>query len=295
MYFPYLGKNDENRENGAMAAIKKSSTGELLRYWRRVRRYSQMDLSLECDTSSRHLSCVETGRAYPSRQLLLRICNVLEIPLRARNTILIAGGYAPFYQETGLSDPEMKEARVVLERILTLHEPYPAMLVDRCWDIVLCNTAFKRLVKAFANNYAVLENRQWNLMKLLFHADGWAPNVVNLPSVYTTMMERGRRNLVAGDSNHELTALLEEIVELRPREHEIWQSEQLGGDAQPKLIMPVHYRKGEREVKLFTTVATLGAPLNITLQELTIESAYPVDDAGEAFFRSLGENPEAVP
>lgn len=270
-----------------MAAIKKSSTGELLRYWRRVRRYSQMDLSLECDTSSRHLSCVETGRAYPSRQLLLRICNVLEIPLRARNTILIAGGYAPYYQETGLSDPEMKEARIVLERILTLHEPYPAMLVDRCWDIVLCNTALKRLVETFANNYTALENRQWNLMKLLFHPDGWAPHVVNLPSVYATMMERGRRNLVAGDANHELTALLEEITELRPREHEIWQSDQQDADVQPKLIMPLHYRKGEREVKLFTTVATLGAPLNITLQELTIECGYPMDDAGEAFFRSL--------
>ncbi len=232
-----------------MSVIKKSSTGELLRYWRRVRRRSQMELSLDCDTSSRHLSCVETGRAYPSRQLLLRICNVLEIPLRARNTILIAGGYAPYYQETGLSDPEMKEARIVLERILTLHEPYPAMLVDRCWDIVLCNTSFKRLVKAFANNYAALENRQWNLMKLLFHPDAWAPNVTNLPSVYATKMERGRRNLVAGDANHELTALLEEITELRPREHEKWQSDSEDGDTQPKLIMPVHYRKGEQEVQ----------------------------------------------
>ena len=152
---------------------------------------------------------------------------------------------------------------------------------------MLCNSAFKRLVKAFAGNYAALENRRWNLMRLLFHPDAWAPNVTNLPSVYATMMERGRRNLVAGDANHELTALLEEITELRPREHEKWQSDSEDGDTQPKLIMPVHYRKGEQEVQLFTTVTTLGAPLNITLQELTIECGYPVDDASEAFFQSL--------
>lgn len=268
-----------------MAEIEKTSTGDLLRYWRRVRRYSQMELSLDCDTSSRHLSCVETGRAYPSRQLLLRICNVLEIPLRARNTILIAGGYAPHYLETGLTEPEMDEARVVLEKILKLHEPYPAMLVDRHWDIVFSNNSFKGLVKAFAGNYAALQDSQWNLMRLLFHSDGWAPNIANLPSVYATMMERGRRSLIAGDVNHELADLLEEITELRPSEHEVWQSHELEADNQPKLIMPVHYKKGELEVNVFTTVATLGAPLNITLQELQIESGYPVDDASEAFFR----------
>ncbi|MFT4826119.1 MAG: transcriptional regulator with XRE-family HTH domain [Cryomorphaceae bacterium] len=273
-----------------MAEIKKSSAGELLRYWRRVRRYSQMELSLDCDTSSRHLSCVETGRAYPSRQLLMRICNVLEIPLRARNTILIAGGYSPFYQETGLSDPEMKEARMVLEKILTLHEPYPAMLIDRCWDIVLCNTGFKNLVKTFSANYPAFENEPWNLMKLLFHRDAWATNVVNLSSVYATMMERGRRSLMAGDSNRELTALLEEITELRPSEHERWLSEEQEENIQPKLIMPVHFRKGNLKTNIFTTVATLGAPLNITLQELRIECGYPVDDASDVFFQTL-QNP----
>ena len=268
-----------------MAEIEKSSAGELLRYWRRVRRYSQMELSLDCDTSSRHLSCVETGRAHPSRQLLLRICNALEIPLRARNTILIAGGYAPLYMETGLTDPEMHEARVVLEKILTLHEPYPAMLIDRHWDIVLCNNSFKFLVKAFAGNYAALHDSQWNLMRMLFHSDGWAPNIANLPSVYATMMERGRRALIAGDVDRKLTELLEEITELRPSEHEAWASDVLEADNQPKLIMPVHYKKDGLEVNVFTTVATLGAPLNITLQELQIESGYPVDDASEAFFK----------
>ncbi len=288
----YLGNCDKSEQNAGMAAIKKSSTGELVRYWRRVRRYSQMELSLDCDTSSRHLSCVETGRAYPSRQLLLRICTALDIPLRARNTILIAGGYAPYYRDTGLSDPEMQEARLVLEKILSLHEPYPAMLVDRNWDIVICNTPFKRLVKAFAADYAALEGRQWNLMRLLFHPDAWAPNVANLSNVYAAMMERGRRSLVAGDTNHKLTDLLEEITELRPREHEAWEGGLRDEIIQPKLIMPVHFCKGDQEVQLFTTVATLGAPLNITLQELTIECGYPIDDASEAFFSSLVSKPD---
>jgi transcriptional regulator with XRE-family HTH domain len=270
-----------------MSKIQKSSTGELVRYWRRVRRYSQMELSLECDTSSRHLSCVETGRAYPSRQLLLRICNALEVPLRARNTILISAGYASYYQDTGLSDPEMRDARIVLEKILHLHEPYPAMLIDRNWDIVLCNKAFEHLVQAFAGDYSALKDKPWNLMRMLFHPDGWAPNVANLASVYATMMERGRRSLVAGDSNHVLTDLLEEITELRPSEHQQWEQDQGNESIQPKLIMPVHYRKGDSEARLFTTVATLGAPLNITLQELQIECGYPADDATETYFRSV--------
>ncbi len=270
-----------------MAKIEKSSTGELLRYWRRVRRYSQMELSLECDTSSRHLSCVETGRAFSSRQLLLRICNVLEIPLRARNTILMAGGYTPYYQDTGLSDLEMRDARIVLEKILTLHEPYPAMLIDRCWNIVLCNTGFKNLVRTFSDNYPAFENTQWNLMRLLFHPDAWSSSVVNLSSVYATMMERGRRSLVAGDNNDKLTELLDDITELRPTEHERWLSEEEDENNQAKLIMPLHFRKGDQEANMITTVATLGAPLNITLQELQIECGYPADDASEVFFQSL--------
>ena len=129
--------------------------------------------------------------------------------------------------ETGLSDPEMKEARIVLEKILTLHAPYPAMLVDRNWDIVLCNKAFEHLVQAFAGDYSALKDKPWNLMRMLFHPDGWAPNVANLASVYATMMERGRRSLVAGDSNRVLTDLLEEITQLRPSEHEQWEEDQV--------------------------------------------------------------------
>ncbi len=267
-----------------MPEISKQDVGELIKYWRRQRRFSQLELSHECGSSARHLSFVETGRAAPSRQLLLSICAALEVPLRARNTILIAAGYAPYYQDTGLSDPEMAEARAVLERILFLHSPNPAMLIDRCWNIVMHNDAFRRLVDTFSGSYGTEREGNWNLLRLLFHPDGWSKNIANLDEVYASMMERGRRSLIAGDENAELAHLLEEISDYCPREHQLWSGDKSQPEGLPKLILPVHYIRGDLEVHLFTTVATLGAPLNITLQELQIECGYPMDEASEAFF-----------
>jgi len=287
-----------------MAADNSTTYGHLLKYWRQVRNFSQMELALECDTSSRHLSCVETGRAHPSRQLLLSLCSALEIPLRVRNTILISSGYAPLYQDTGLSQPEMREARLVLEKILRLHEPYPAMLIDRCWNIVLHNRTFEALGQAFLKDPALLRSENINLLRLLFHPDGMAQQIDNLAYVYDTMMERARRTLIVGDPNNQLNRLLEEIADYRPKENDRMSSdhnrlkalnsaaaaEQTNGSEQaslPQLIMPVHFRNSEWDIEVFTTVATLGSPLNITLQELQIECAYPVDDSSDVQLRKL--------
>ena len=268
-----------------MNAIKSTSSGDLIKYWRQVRNVSQMDLALECDTSSRHSSCVETGRAHPSRQLLLRLCNALKIPLRVRNTILISSGYAHLYQDTGLSEPEMKDVRLVLEKLLYLNEPYPAMLIDRCWNIIMCNHSFEVLCRTFVKDQTVLETKKLNLLRLIFHPDAMALHIGNLPYVYETMMERARRSLIVGDPDNELANILAEMAEYRPKEGDFMTSMSVKSGANescnkadtteehvasmmPQLIMPVHFHNEEWNINLFTTVTTLGSPLNISLQEL---------------------------
>ena len=137
----------------------------MLKYWRKRAGINQLELALECDTSSRHLSCVETERAHPSRHLLLRLCATLNIPLRVRNSILISAGYAPFYSETGLSDPEMEEARTLLQTILRANEPYPTMLLDRNMDIVLYNQSLEKMFKFFLLDKALLQEEPTNLLR----------------------------------------------------------------------------------------------------------------------------------
>jgi transcriptional regulator with XRE-family HTH domain len=281
-----------------MTAIKSTSSGDLLKYWRQVRNVSQMDLALECDTSSRHLSCVETGRAHPSRQLLLRLCNALKIPLRVRNTILISSGYAHIYQDTGLSEPEMQEARLILNKILRLNDPYPAMLIDRCWNIIMCNSSFEVLCQAFIKDATLLQVENLNLLRLIFHPDAMASYIENLPYVYETMMERARRSLIVGDPNNQLADILDEMLQYRPKpqdgmsamavnDNQIIDARQPEVSIMPQLIMPLHFRKDSLGIKFFTTVTTLGSPLNIALQELQIESAYPLDDDSERIFMSF--------
>ncbi len=287
-----------------MIEIQSTSAADLLKHWRLVRSFSQMELALECDTSSRHLSCVETGRAQPSRQLLLKFCTVLRIPLRVRNNILISAGYAPIYQDTGLSEPEMSQARSILERLVLSHDPNPAMLIDRCWNIILSNNSFKKMCKAFVKEPSFLETEQLNLMSLLFHKDGMAACIENLPYVFDVMLERARRTLVAGDPGNELANLIEQLLQYRPIESDFMTSSavkpsaidkkrskttdvQQDSHSLPQLVMPIHIHNEHWNLSLFTTVATLGSPLNIALQELQIECAYPIDDATEIELQKL--------
>nr|ABZ79368.1 putative XRE family transcriptional regulator [uncultured bacterium] len=258
------------------------SFGNQLKYWRKVANQSQLDLALSCDTSSRHLSCVETERAHPSRHLLLRLCSALEIPLRVRNNILISAGYSPIYEETGLSEPEMAEARVVFEKILNLNNPYPAMLLDRNMDILMCNEGFDSFARFFVKDQSILEEGNWNLLYLLFDPRGMASNITNLESAYTTMTERAKRNLIVGSSDR-LTAILDDIAQYRP-------AEDLSNKPNiAQLIMPLHLKKNDVELDLFTMSATMGVPLNLTLQELHLECGYAVNEAGEQALRKIYE------
>jgi transcriptional regulator with XRE-family HTH domain len=252
------------------------SYGDLLKYWRKRAGISQIDLALDCDTSARHLSCVETERAHPSRHLLLRLCATLDIPLRARNSILISAGYAPLYEKTGLSDPEMAEARAMLENILRINEPNPTMLLDNNMDIVMYNKGLKAILTFFLHDPSMLlEQEKPNLIRLVLHPDGLARYVSNFDLVFRVMMERGRRSLLTGAPDQRLREILRELIQYSPEDKVPEES------PVAQLVMPLTMERDGRRLSIATTSATLGSNLNVTLQELFIETAYPVDEASE--------------
>ena len=258
------------------------SYGELLKYWRKLADISQIDLALECDTSARHLSCVETERAQPSRHLLLRLCTTLSIPLRSRNSILISAGYAPLYEKTGLSDPEMKEARQILANILRTSEPNPTMLLDNNMDIVMYNKGFKSMFTFFLHKPGMLREEETpNLIRLTLHPDGLARFIVDFDTVFRVMMERGRRSLLTRAPDQRLRDVLRELNQYAPEDKP---PEEI---AVGQLVMPLTLERDGRRISLATTSATLGSNLNVTLQELFIETAYPVDDASQETLRIL--------
>jgi transcriptional regulator with XRE-family HTH domain len=261
------------------------SYGDLLKYWRKRSGVSQIDLALECDTSSRHLSCVETERAHPSRHLLLRLCTTLDIPLRARNSILISAGYAPLYEKTGLSEPEMAEARKVLANILRTNEPNPTMLLDSNMDMVMYNNGLKKLLTFFLQDpQMLLAEEKPNLLKLVLHPDGLARYITNFDSVFRVMIERGRRSLLTGAPDQRLREVLRELIQYSP-EDKVPEETHVA-----QLIMPLVLERDGRRVSIATTSATLGSNLNVTLQELFIETAYPVDEASEKTLQIIADS-----
>ncbi len=265
--------------------IKADTYGDMLKHWRGRAGVNQLDLALECDTSARHLSCVETERAHPSRHLLLRLCAALDIPLRARNSILISAGYAPLYTETGLSDPEMAQAESLLQKILRANEPYPTMLLDHNMDVVMHNQSFEKFFRFFMQDPAMLEQEGMpNLNRLILLPTGMSTAIVNFNYVYQTMVERARRSLLTGAPDQRLWDVLKEVTQFAVEDKVV------EGDHLAQLVMPLTLKKDDIELTIATTSATLGSSLNATLQELFIETAYPVDDASEqALLRIVGQ------
>lgn len=260
-----------------------NSLGELLRYWRMQKGLSQLQLAELAETSGRHVSFIETGRGHPSRTLLLRLAQELEIPLRSRNALLEAAGYAPQYGETGLTDPEMGQVRRVLDFMLKSTLPYPTMIIDRYWNITLANAAFLDFVQLFTRRPALFAGAATNLMRICLHPDGLRPHIVNRAEFEPYMVGRVRRSMSRFPGDPALAALYEEITGF---EGAASPGQDSGMTSVPQFMMPLHLKKDAYEIRLFTTIATLGAPQDITLQELFIETGFPVDDATERHFRS---------
>lgn len=260
-----------------------NSLGEQLKFWRTNKGYSQLALAEAAGTSGRHISFIETGRGHPSRSLLLKLAHELEIPLRSRNTLLDAAGYSPQYGETGLSDPEMGQVRRVLDFILSSTEPYPTMIIDRYWNVVLANEAFLSFVQTFAQQPDLFLGAGLNLMRLGLHPQGFQAYIENWLEFQPYMVGRVRRSLSRDPGDKQLQALFDDITQYDGTDVD---SSGLDQPSVPQFLMPLHLAKDGVEVRLFTTIATLGAPQDITLQELFIETGFPMDDATDRYFRS---------
>jgi transcriptional regulator with XRE-family HTH domain len=245
--------------------------GELLRQWRQRRRLSQLDLAIAADVSSRHVSFVETGRSRPTSEMILRLAEHLDVPLRDRNALLLAGGYAPVYPERGLGEPELQAVRSALKRVLRGHEPYPAVVVNRWWELVDANAGialFTEHVKP-----GLLEPPA-NVLRLSLHPDGMAPRIANLPEWRAHLLTRLHHQAEAtGDAR--LAELHEELAAYP------------GGQGPPPapadVAVPLRYRAGAgkkeqgRELAFLSITAVVGTPLDVTVSELAIESFYPAD------------------
>lgn len=259
-----------------------SPVGRLLRHWRDVRGMSQLDLSLAADVSTRHVSFVETGRSTPSRAMVLRLAEVLEIPLRERNALLEAAGYARLYRESGLGDPELADVRRVLEFVLERHEPYSAVVIDRGWDVVLANRAHERML-GFLLEDRLDDAPTDNLLDLTFDPAGVRPYVANWDEVARVLIDRVHREHSAWpDGTTE--ALLDRLLDY-PDVPDRWRTPDL--DHPSPVVIPIRLQKGELEIALFTAISTLGTPQDVTLQELRIESFFPADEPSDAAIRTL--------
>jgi transcriptional regulator with XRE-family HTH domain len=253
------------------------SVGELLRNWRERRRLSQMDLALEADVSTRHLSFVETGRSAPSRDMVLRLADQLNVPLRERNQLLLAGGYAPVYSQAALDAPELSEVRAAVRQVLTGHEPYPAAAVDRHWNLVEANSGIALMIAQVAPE---LLEPPANAMRLALHPGGLAPRIANLGEWRLHLLSRLRRQ-VALTADPVLTDLYEE-VRAYPCDDE---QPDVELPAAGEVFVPLRLRNGDGELRFFSTVTTFGTPLDVTVAELAIESFFPADAATAAALR----------
>jgi transcriptional regulator with XRE-family HTH domain len=248
--------------------------GELLREWRERRRLSQLELSSQTDISTRHLSFVETGRARPSAQLILRLTEHLDVPLRDRNRVLLAAGFAPAYPETPLAAPELSTVREAVRRVLSGHEPYPAAAVDRHWNLLDINAGIALLTEGCARR---LLTPPVNALRLSLHPDGMAPRIANLTQWRGHLLGRLHRQASATADPY-LSELHEELSGYPGS----GAGEAATSDAD-RLVVPLRYRHGKRVLSFFSTTAVLGTPLDITLAELAIESFFPADRQTAAF------------
>lgn len=254
--------------------------GEHLRFWRQHRRLSQLDLAGEAEISTRHLSFVETGRSAPSREMVLRLAERLDVPLRERNALLVAAGYAPMYRERPLDDPALAAARDAVNLILKSHEPWPALAVDRHWNLIAANAVVPHLLAAA--DPALLQGTV-NVLRLSLHPRGLAPHIVNLGQWRHHLFERLRQQ-VRATADPVLVALQEELRTYPAQAGE--DATRLEGELLG-VAMPLRLRSEAGVLSFISTMTVFGTPVDITLQELALEAFFPADDFTAAALRGM--------
>jgi transcriptional regulator with XRE-family HTH domain len=257
--------------------------GDLLRDWRQRRRMSQLDLALEAEVSTRHLSFVESGRAQPSREMVLHLAERLEVPLRERNLLLVAAGFAPLFRERALQDPALAAVRKAIDVILKGHEPYPALAIDRHWTMLAANVAATRLV---AGADPALLQQPVNVLRLSLHPKGLAPRIANLAEWRAHLLERLRRQIELS-ADAVLVDLLQEL-QAYPGGGSGRRTTETRSDL-AGVVVPLQLRTDAATLSLFSTTTVFGTPLDITLSELALECFYPADAATAQVLQRLAE------
>jgi transcriptional regulator with XRE-family HTH domain len=253
------------------------TAGLLLRDWRQRRNLSQLDLANRAQVSARHISFIETGRSRPTSDMILRLCDHLAVPLRDQNRVLLASGFAPAHPEHRLADPPMARVNDAIEAILAAHLPFPALVIDRGWDLVAANEAVYGLLDGVAP--ALLEPPV-NVIRLSLHPDGLAPRIVNLDEWREQLVRRLRHELDAS-ADRRLEELLVELAGTTPAGGPPY-----GRGAAPDLVVPMRVRVGAATLSFLSTTTVFGTPREVTLSELAIEAFYPADAATRAALTS---------
>ncbi len=257
--------------------------GELLREWRERRRLSQLDLSIQADISTRHLSFVETGRSRPTPTMIIKLTEELDVPLRERNTLLLAAGYAPAYPEHGLDEPELGSVRTALRQVLAGHEPNPAVLINRWWEMLDSNSGADMLAEGCA---PWLLEPPANVLRLSLHPDGLAPRIANLAewrAHLLTQLQHRARSL--GDGR---------LMDLHSELAGYPGGQFAGMKAAPLatgVVLPLRYRRGDQELSFFSISASVSTATDVTVEELAIEAFYPADAATTAALLARADTP----
>jgi len=260
-------------------ASSKPPFGEALKGWRRVRGISQLDLSLEAGTSSRHISFLETGRSKPSRRMVLRLMNALEVPLRDRNPLLVVAGFAPVYGESSLDGTELRQVRRCIRFLLDGYEPYPAYVLNRTWDIVEANSAYRW---SLASLLPGVGERQ-NALDLLLDPLQLRPLVINWDEVSYAVLRRLRRQIQSPEPTADLVALWQRVNDYPGVQALLSRVD----DSPPgEVLVPLEMRVGDAVQRWLTTIVTFGTPLDVTVQDTVIECFFPADEATEMAVRA---------
>lgn len=255
--------------------------GVLLRRWRAVRHLSQLDLALDAGISTRHLSCMETGRAQPSREMVQRIAEALQVPLRERNALLLAAGYAPLYRHTSLDAPELKAARNAVELVIAQLEPYPVLVLDRYWNTLRMNAGAKRFLALFPGCDSGTPH---NGVRLVFDPQGLRPFIENWEVVSARIIRRVHREAADNPSDETMKRFLAELLSY-PDVPSRWRMLDLEGTPPP--FLTINYRWKNSTLRLFSALTTFGTALDLALQELRIESFFPADEGTRTLLNRL--------
>jgi transcriptional regulator with XRE-family HTH domain len=254
----------------------------LLKSWRQKRRLSQLELALSSGVSQRHVSFLESGRAKPSRSMILQLSETLAVPLRERNDWLTAAGFAPVFKARPLDDPQMSQVMSAVQMMLSNHEPFPAVAIDRAWNVRMANASFERMGEMLgADLWQRVGGAQRNLMRLFFHPNGIKPFVTNWTAIAPLLWHRAQRE-AESLGGQEMKQVLLGLCEYQDADT-LWAA----ADSPLVPVLPLEIEKDGVRISLFTVIATFGTAQDVTADELRIESLFPADAVTENLFRSM--------